>query len=102
MDDSDKQEMRALMEKMVRLAESRRGTGQIDEVTFQEVGDRKVLAIALEIHSPGENLWMRQYKFKEAQSDHLIGLYVKSKASADQMESVLNRFVQSYRSTVKP
>lgn len=101
LDESDRKEMSDMMEGILKQARARGGKGNLQEVKLTSIEGRNALDMSLQIDVP-EYLRVRQIKFKESASDHLIGLYVSSRGREAELMKQFEAFLRSYRSSVKP
>ncbi len=76
---------------------ARAGTGRLLDTGWREVGQTKALQVEVEVDAP-RYFWMRQVKFRQNGVDHTVALYVGAPERREQMTSLFEKFLQSYRS----
>lgn len=79
LDDSDKSEMKSVVENILNAVRKQGGSGELQDVKFVKVRGEDALENTLEISRPAYR-WVRQVKFKKNGLDTTLGLYVSTQA----------------------
>jgi hypothetical protein len=98
LDESDKSEMKSVVENILNSVRKQGGSGELQDVKFVKVRGEDALENTLEISRPNYR-WVRQVKFKKNGLDHTLGLYVSTQAKQETLVNAFQKFLDNYEST---